>query len=212
MAEEQDNQAPMDAQDSDMMTPDVAAVQTADQAEVTTDQTVSDDDQATVDADQPEEQPEQPEQPPFTWQASEYVHHHKGVSWYMGLALLLAVLLGVAIIFKLWLSMGVFVAMGLAIAVYARKPPRLLDYSLSSSGIDISGKDYPYENFRSFSVITDVSWHTIDLEPTQRFMPRLSILFGDDNFDEIVAHLAQYLPRTDREPDFVERASRYFRF
>jgi hypothetical protein len=148
----------------------------------------------------------------LTWQASEYVHHHKGMGWYVALAGLVAVLLAIAVIFKVWLSIGVFIAMGAAIAVYAHKPPRVLTYQLDSDGITIEEKLYPYENFRSFGVLSDIEWHTIDLEPTQRFMPRLTVLFGDEDFDEIVAHLERHLPRVDRDPDLVERLSRYLRF
>ena len=148
----------------------------------------------------------------LTWQASEYVHHHKGTMWYVSLALIVLGLLAVAVIFKLWLSVAVFVAMGAAIAVYAHKPPRVLTYQLDSVGVTIDGKLYPYETFRSFGVLSDVEWHAMDLEPAQRFMPRLTVLFGDDDFDDIVAHLERHLPRADRDPDLVERMTRYLRF
>ena len=148
----------------------------------------------------------------YSWEASEYVHHHKGGMWYFGLALLVAVLLLAAIVFKLWLSVGVFVAMGIAVAVYAHKPPRVLTYELDAKNITIEGKQYPFDGFRSFGVLSDESWHTIDLEPTKRFAPRLTVLFSDEDFDAIVAHLEAHLPRTDREPDLVERLTRYLRF
>ena len=152
-----------------------------------------------------------PEQP-ITWQASEYVHHHKGASWYLGLAVIVVILLAIAIIFHLWLSVGVFLAMGVAIVVYAQKPPRTLTYQLDGVSVTIEGKSYPYHNFRSYAVLSDVEWHAIDLEPTQRFMPRMTVLFGDDDFDLIVGHLDLHLPRVDRNPDMIERLSRYLRF
>ncbi len=149
---------------------------------------------------------------PIAWQASEYVHHHKGASWYGILAAIVFVLLAVAVIFHLWLSVGVFLAMGAAIVVYAQKPPRILGYELDGESVTIDGKSYPYHNFRSYAVLSDIEWHAIDLEPTQRFMPRLTVLFGDDDFDLIVDHLSLHLPRVDRQPDVIERLSRYLRF
>ena len=154
----------------------------------------------------------EPDEPAFSWQASEFVHHHKGIGWYATLAAAVLVLSILAVIFKFWLSIGVFLAMGAAIAVYAHKPPRVLTYGLDADGVSIEGKAYPYKNFRSFGVISDADWHTIDLEPTQRFMPRLTVLFGDDDFDTIVDHLSLHLPRFDRQPDLIERATRYLRF
>jgi hypothetical protein len=165
--------------------------------------------------DEPESESEEIVDDPadfLTWEASEYVHHEKGMAWYVILAVFMAVLLIVAFIFKLWLSIGVFVAMGAAIAVYAHKPPRVLAYQLDTTGITIDGKLYPYESFRSFGVLSDVEWHAMDLEPAQRFMPRLTVLFGDDDFDDIVAHPERHLPRADRDPDLIERLTRYLRF
>ncbi|HSX02832.1 MAG TPA: hypothetical protein VLI05_05995 [Candidatus Saccharimonadia bacterium] len=158
--------------------------------------------------DQPAAAPEEP----LVWQASEYVHHDKGIGWYALLAIAVIILLLVAIVLKLWLSIGVFLAMAAAIVVYARKPPRVLEYRVDSSGITIADKTYPYSTFRSYAVLRDLSWHTIDLEPTQRFMPRLSVLFGEEDLEAIVAHLSAHLPRVDRDPDLVERLSRYLRF
>jgi hypothetical protein len=151
-------------------------------------------------------------EPDFTWQASEYIHHAKGFGWYLIFAAVLVVLLGVAYLTHEWLGGGVFAIMAVAIVVYARKAPRTLTYALSANGISIEQHHYPFTQFRTFAVLPDMAWHTIDLEPTQRFMPRLTILFEDDDFDTVVNHLAEHLPRVDRQPDMVERATRYLRF
>ncbi len=148
----------------------------------------------------------------FSWQASEYIHHTKGAGWYALLALAFAALLAIAYFTHQWLSMGVFAVMLVAIIVYARRAPRTLTYDLSADGITVEGHHYPFGEFRTFAVLPDISWHTIDLEPTKRFMPRLTILFENNDFDAVVGHLAQYLPRVDRQPDVVERATRYLRF
>ena len=169
-----------------------------------------------VEEEQPEEVTEeemdQSEEPAFQWQASEYVQHHKGLGWYSGLSVIVLALLGVAVYTQQWLSIAVFLVMAAAVVVYAHKPPRVLLYQLDSKGIIIEGKSYDYEQFRSFAVLQDESWHAIDLEPTQRFMPRLTIIFDQDDFDSIVDHLTLHLPRADRQPDFVERLTRYIRF
>jgi hypothetical protein len=148
----------------------------------------------------------------FSWQASEYVHHHKGVGWYAGLAGAIAVLILILALLRYWLQIAVFVAMGIAIFVYAKKPPRTLMYELTPKGITIEGKQYPFSNFRSFGVLKDEEYHTIDLEPVKRFSPRINILFNPDDLESIVGHLELHLPRTDREPDIIEKASRYLRF
>ena len=152
------------------------------------------------------------DEPAFQWQASEYVQHHKGAGWYMGLAGVFLILLGVAIFTQQWLSIAVFVVMAVAVVVYAHKPPRILTYMLDFKGITIEDKFYGYDQFRSFAVLQNSEWHAIDLEPTQRFMPRLTVIFVSEDLDGIVEHLSLHLPRSDRQPDLIERLTRYVRF
>ena len=159
-----------------------------------------------------EELVEAPVAASFAWQASEYIHHDKGKAWYGLLSLGVIALLAVAYFTHQWLSIAVFVVMAVAVIVYAKKPPRTLTYELSEDGIAIDGHDYPFGQFRSFAVMPDLSWHAIDLEPTQRFMPRLTVLFETVDLDAVVGHLSQYLPRVDRQPDMIERLTRYLRF
>jgi hypothetical protein len=148
----------------------------------------------------------------FSWQASEYVHHHKGPGWYLALTAGLVVLLGVAVWLQFWLTLGAFAAMGVAIFMYAHKPPRTLLYELTATGITIDGRAFPYKEFRSFGVLPDAEWHAIDLEPAKRFNPRITVLFDTEDLDAIVSHLELHLPQIDRKPDIIDRLSRYLRF
>jgi hypothetical protein len=161
---------------------------------------------------EPQEQYEDGVEPAFQWQASEYVQHHKGAGWYIALGLVFLVLIGIAAVTQQWLSIAVLLVMAAAVGVYAHKPPRTLLYQLDEDGITIEERQYPYEQFRSFAVLQDESWHAIDLEPTQRFMPRLTVIFDSEDLDGIVEHLSLHLPRADREPDLVEKLTRYLRF
>jgi hypothetical protein len=148
----------------------------------------------------------------FSWQASEFVHHQKGVSWYAGLFAVMLVLVGLAILLHMWLEIVLFAVMAVAVMIYAGKPPRTMQYELSPSGLRIDDKEYQYREFRSFGVLPEEEWHTIDLEPAKRFAPPLSIIFDDRDFHDIVSHLEIHLPRVDRKPDAVERLTRYVRF
>jgi hypothetical protein len=148
----------------------------------------------------------------YQWQASEYVHHVKGPIWYVALAVVTLVLMGGAILAHYWLAVGAFLVAGVAMGVYAGKPPRTLTYELTKDGIEIEGKAYPYDLFRSYGVVKEPEWHTIDLEPTKRFSPRLEVLFRVEDLDVVTDHLNLHLPRTDRDPDFIEQLTKYIRF
>jgi hypothetical protein len=148
----------------------------------------------------------------FSWQASEYVHHKKGAGWYLMLFGLTAVLVVVCVWQAWWIQIGLVVMAAIALAVYAGKPPRTLTYELTPKGMQIEGKKYPFSQLRSFSVYEDAEWHSIDLIPTRRFAPAITVLFNSDDLDEIVGHLELHLPRADQEPDYVDRLTRYLRF
>ncbi len=148
----------------------------------------------------------------FSWQASEFVHNHKSIGWYAALWGVVAVLVLGAGLLHLWLYIGVFLVMGVAVMVYARMPPRTMTYELSNEGVHVDGKLFPFSDFRSFGVIPDEEWHSIDLEPTKRFSPRMVLLFNTEDLDSIVGHLELHLPRQDRELDLVERATKFLRF
>lgn len=148
----------------------------------------------------------------FSWQASEFIHHQKNGSWYVLFGLAVIILIGVAVITKQWFSVAVFIAMAGALAVYAGKEPRTLSYQMDEKGVMIEDKLYPYNKFRSFAVFNDVAWHSIDLDPMQRFAPRLSILFESQDLDTILGILSAHLPKIDREPDLIDRVTRTLKF
>ncbi len=153
-----------------------------------------------------------PELPPYSWHASEYIFHSKPVTWYLALWVIVLVVCGGLVFLQQWLSIAVIVVMALAISVYTRKEPRELQYMLDSHGVTVDGKLIAYNLFHSFSVAQEMSWHEIDLEPTKRFVPRLTLICATADAGQIEQILAAHLPRQDRLPDWVERASRRLRF
>ena len=111
-----------------------------------------------------------------------------------------------------WLAIGVVVVMALAIVVYSRKQPRTLSYTVDDHGVSVEGKLSHYDQFRSYSTHPDLSWGSIDLEPTQRLAPRLTLLCENEQLERIETILADYLPKLQRTPDLIERLSRYLKF
>lgn len=146
------------------------------------------------------------------WQASEYIFHEKPILWYIGLWVIAALLAGVLAYFQQWLSIAVVVVMVLAITVYSRKQPRTLNYDLDVKGVAVQGQVTPYTSFKSFSIHEDMAWHSVDLEPTKRFVPRLTLICENEDIEIIDQIISQHLPRVDHEPEWIDRLARYLRF
>jgi uncharacterized membrane protein YgcG len=148
----------------------------------------------------------------YSWQASEYIFHEKSGQWFFALIAIAVIIIAILAFLQQWLSIAIIVVMTGALISYSRKEPRTLNYTLDDYGIKVGEKPMPYSQFKSFSVEEQPGWHAIELEPAQRFAPRLTVLSEKDNFEVIEGILADHLPRVDRDPDWIERITRYVRF
>lgn len=149
-----------------------------------------------------------------TWEASEYIHHQKGTEWYLGFAGIL-ILAGTLLFILLdgdWFSIVVLVLMGVAVAIYAGRQPKVQRYSVSHSGISIGDRHYSLEDFRNFSLVDDGSFQSIMLMPLKRLMPPVSIYFSPQDGPKIVDILGSVLPHEQHQPDMVDRLLRKVRF
>ncbi len=164
-------------------------------------------------ADQPAIEPTEDRQP-ISWTASEYVAHEKGTGWYVGLAIVTAMVCG-----AVWLissgdvfSVGVIVIVAILFGVLAGKHPRELPFCLDDQGLSIANKLYPYSIFKSFAVHDDGALSSINLMPLKRFMPDLSIYLPPDQKTKILDALSEHLPHDQRAEHIVDRLMKRARF
>lgn len=167
------------------------------------------DDRAPVD-DQPGEAEEPKLEPalqqPIHWQAAEYVHREKDHLWFVLLAAVSIVLILVAIFLIQSPTFVVLIpVMVAALLVYSRRPPQMLDYTLSRHGLHINDRLYPYSQFKSFGLVRWTGQYMIMLIPTKRFQPAISVNFPEEAGEAIVDMLAARLPMREMQPDIVDR-------
>lgn len=167
--------------------------------------------------DEPSSEPIPTPPPPLSktvsWEASEYIAHHKSFSWYLGLFTATAVIAGlVHVITEDRVALGAVIIVSLLFGIFALRKPEVLEYTVDNNGITIGNKRYIYEDFKSFSVHTQGALPSIFFWPTKRFMPGLTIYFPPEQTDDIVEALSSYIPHEEREPEAVERLMRRIRF
>lgn len=163
------------------------------------------------------ETPVQPEQQEHTetvtWEASEYVHHQKGFTWYLtcvGLGVVLALVS--YFLLKSWTFALLIIVSTAALVVFAQRPPRTLAYRLTSHSLTINETEYQMSEFKSFGIIQEGPLYSVVLIPTKRFMPAVNVYFPSEYGEHIVDHLGASLPMENFEPDFIERFMRKIRF
>jgi len=162
----------------------------------------------------PEVQPDpQQETASLTWTASEFIEHDRGVIWYVLLALCTAILsAGTYFITKDIFATVIIVVLGIIVGISAGRKPRQLEYELSSSGLRIGEKSYPYSLFRAFSVISDGAISSISFSPIKKLMSPVSAYFAPKDEERITKILGDYLPYEERKLDNIDRLSRRLRF
>lgn len=140
------------------------------------------------------------------WEASEYIHHEKSPQWMLAYFGVVALILGLTyLMIKDVVSVIVIALLATAVFVLANRKPKTLSYELTDTGITINGREYPYNSFRSFSVVQYDAVESLFLEPMQRYMPSLSIYVAPDQIDDVANVISQYIPNRIREPDLIDQ-------
>lgn len=154
-----------------------------------------------------------PESDVITWTASEFIAHQKSATWY-SLSVLTAVGLG-AIIYLLTRDFfpTTVVPFGvILLAIYAGRQPRQETYRLDHVGLTIGNRHYGFHEFRSFTVVPEGAFSSIELTPLGRFAMYANLYFDPADEDRIVARLSQYLPLEEPRHSFVDGLMRRIHF
>lgn len=149
---------------------------------------------------------------PFSWEASEYIHMDKGGMWLIGLAVVVLVAVGISIFLQQWIFAILTVVMGVAMGVFAFRPPHVLHYTLTDQGVQIADRLYKYKDFRAFGVLQDGAFFTMEFIPVKRFAPALSVYFAQADGEHIVDIVGDHLPMEKIQPDIIDTVMRRLRF
>lgn len=140
------------------------------------------------------------------WSASEYAAHQRSAAWFAGAAAaLLAVGALVWLVSREMLSVLVVMSIAAGLLVLAVRPPRTVDYKISNRGLQIGGRFYRFDDYRSFSVLQEGVVPSLFLLPLKRFAPPLSAFCDPAQAPAIIEAISQYLPHEDRQPDMIDR-------
>lgn len=148
-----------------------------------------------------------------TWTASEFVSHQKTAMWYVGLGVAAAVVTLIVFALTKNILSGIVVAFAfMALGVFAARQPETIRYSINEDGVYVGERFFPYETFKSFSIVQDGAVNCIWLRPLKRFMPTTVMYYPPEEEDKILDTLENFLAQEDREHDAMDRISRKIRF
>jgi hypothetical protein len=163
---------------------------------------------ADVDTNPVDESPKIPinDDEPVRWSASEYIHVDKNGMWFAIFAVVAVALIAADLFFiKSYTFSVLVVVMAAAIVVHSRRPPQMVDYTLSGNqGLYIGEKLYHFDEFKAFGLIRDGEHHSVMLIPIKRFAPGVSVYFPEEVGEKIVDILGARLPMEDLKLDTID--------
>ncbi len=151
--------------------------------------------------------------PLVKWEAPEYDYVQKSINWFwsvgiIGISLAIASILLGNILFAI-----LIVLMGFTIILYGCRRPRKVLFSLTSRGVQIENRLFPYENLRSFWIHYDPPHKKLlTIELKKMFMPIVIIPLGDTDPNVIREHLLKFAKEKRREESITETLTRLLGF
>lgn len=150
--------------------------------------------------------PAVPQTEPVHWQAYEYIHQEKNPLWFAVFGIVVIALIALAIFLLKSVTFAVLIPlMAVALVVYSKRPPRLLNYTVSSQGLHVNDRLYPFVDFKGFGVVHDGNEYSILLIPRKRFKPGASVYFPEEAGEAIVDMLGARLPMQELHVDIVDK-------
>lgn len=147
----------------------------------------------------------------IAWEGQEYVPRDKNMGWYVGLIIVGLALSAVGILLKWWSFVLLIAVSVVALIVYSVRPPRKVQYSLTTDGLKDGNRTRNFEDFRAFGVINDNGHYAIVLTPRKRFSPRIWVYFPEEQGEQIVDAFGMRLPMEEVKLDIVDKIVRALR-
>lgn len=102
----------------------------------------------------------------IAWPGPEFIYYPKTTSWYITIIMLALGIAGFFIWQKQYISAGTIVVIAIAMIILARAKPKIIQYTLNSSGITFKNKTRPLTDFKSFWIVEGDVISTLYLEKT----------------------------------------------
>lgn len=153
----------------------------------------------------PDERAQEVDESVVQWQATEYVQQDRSIRWFIILAVICVGLIAVALFLMHSTSFAILVpVMAAALVVYVRRPPAMIDYTVSRKGIHINDHLHTYDEFRSFGVLSHDGVHSVVLVPRKRFQLSQTMYFPEAVGEALVDMLAARIPMNEVKQDAID--------
>lgn len=147
--------------------------------------------------------------PTVAWTAPDSAQRTFSTAWYLKITLFFV---AITVMSVLWLKSPItavlFVVVYIALIIYTKKGPQLINYSLSEDGLFINDQAFKLEDFSSFGVIEDRELFSVVLLPHKRLATSLVLNFDKKDGEAIVDFLGAVMPMKPIQENLIDKLIR----
>ena len=152
----------------------------------------------------------------ITWEAPEFEHRERNLSWYWTSIALAAAIIAFAVFQKNFLF-GLFIVVAeILIIVWGDRMPRMVSFSLSEKGIEIENEKIRlFSEMESFSIDEspkDGLWDVLVFHFHGKFKLPLIVHLPKEKLEEIRSSIKKTLKEIDYEPSFLDSLEKLIGF
>ncbi|MBQ3432801.1 hypothetical protein IJG22_00690 [Candidatus Saccharibacteria bacterium] len=147
----------------------------------------------------------------ITWQAEEYITPGRNTWWYVGLFFVAAVLCVVAVLLKWFTFLVLIIVCVITILTSNLRPPRKINYKLTTEGLHEGGRLHKYEDYKAFGILQEGNHYSAILIPKKRFGLSVKVYFPKTSGEAIVDALGAHLPMQQVKLDFLDKIVNFLR-
>ena len=160
-----------------------------------------------------EEKPRQQFLALLSWEALEYEYHEKTTDWYWAVGIVTFGFFVLALILKNFLFAILVAIAGFTFALYGARRPKIVSFAITSRGLKIGEKLYPYDNLKSFWLNYDPpNIKELYVISKKFFAPQISIPLGASDPNKIREYLLKFLEEKEIQESLSDVIARFFRF
>ena len=147
----------------------------------------------------------------ISWQADEYIVQGRNTWWYVGLALITLALAVLAIFLTWWTFLILIILSAITILISTFRPPRKINYSLTSTGLSEGSRLHKFEDYKAFGILQEGNHYSAILIPKKRLGLSVKVYFPEGSGEAIVDALGAKLPMEQVKLDFLDKIVNFLR-
>ena len=147
----------------------------------------------------------------IAWQAEEYIVPGRNTWWYVGLFGVTIALSVLAVFLNWWTFLVLVILSVITILTSTLRPPRKINYTLTSEGLHEGQRLHKYEDFKAFGILQEGTHYSAVLIPKKRLGLGVKVYFPETSGEVIVDTLGAHLPIQQVKLDSLDKIVNFLR-